>query len=126
MIAGIGTDLCEICRIEKSLNSPAFRRNVFGEEERAFLEGLSDRKRPESAAANFAAKEAFLKALGKGLGDLPLGDIQTLRRDSGEPYFALTGRAQAALQKKGLTAHLSLGHEAGLALAFVILERAAD
>ena len=62
--------------MEKSLASPAFLRRVFDEEERAFLLSLAPRKQPESAGANFAAKEAFLKACGTGIGGFALCEIQ--------------------------------------------------
>ena len=124
MIAGIGTDLCRIDRMEKSLSSPAFCRNIFSAEEWAHLETLGEKRRLESAAAAFAAKEAFLKALGLGLGGLAFGDICVLHEESGRPYFAPRGKAKDLLCERGLTAHLSLTHENGLALAFVLLERA--
>lgn len=126
MIYGIGTDLVRIERMEKSLASPAFLRRVFGEEERAFLLSLSPRKQPESAGANFAAKEAFLKACGIGIGGFSLCEIQVLRKESGAPYYALTGQAAAWLKQNRLTAHLSLSHDGGLAQAFTILEQTGD
>lgn len=126
MIYGIGTDLVRTERMEKSLASPAFLRRVFGEEERAFLLGLSPRKQPESAGANFAAKEAFLKACGTGIGGFALCEIQVLRKESGAPYYALTGQAAAWLEENRLTAHLSLSHDGGLAQAFTILEQTGD
>ena len=76
MIFGIGCDLCAISRMEKSLSGPhgaAFARRVFGPAERAALAlGQPDSpaltpRRAASAAADFAAKEAFLKAAGTGL-----------------------------------------------------------
>ena len=80
MLYGIGCDLCEVARMEKSLSGahgPAFVRRVFGPAEQAAL-GLGAEAEPwpagrasahkvASAAADFAAKEAFLKAAGTGL-----------------------------------------------------------
>ncbi len=123
MVFGIGTDLVRVDRMEKSLASPAFCRRVFGEEEQAFLAGLAARKRQESAAANFAAKEAFLKAAGRGIGGFALSDIQALRQESGAPRLAFGGTAAAWMEENGLSAHLTLSHDAGLALAFVVLEK---
>ena len=65
MIAGIGTDLTRIGRNQKSLENPGFLERVFGPQERALLRAAP--RRAERAAANFAAKEAFGKALGSGL-----------------------------------------------------------
>lgn len=73
MIVGIGTDLCRISRMEKALASPAFFHRVFGPEEQALLERRTGAGRLATAAANFAAKEAFLKAAGVGLGRLFAG-----------------------------------------------------
>ena len=122
MIAGVGADMVRVERMEKSLASEAFWQRVFGAEERAFLKKLSPARKAASAA-NFAAKEAFLKACGKGLGGFALAEIQVLREKSGAPYYALRGAAAAHLAEKGLHAALSLSHEAGLALAFAVLEK---
>ncbi len=78
----------------------------------------------ESAAADFAAKEAFLKAAGTGLSGFAMPQIEALRKPSGAPYYAFSGGAAAWMQKNGLTAQLSLTHENGLAAAFCILEKA--
>ena len=102
MIAGVGADMVRVERMEKSLASEAFWQRVFGAEERAFLEKLSPARKAASAAANFAAKEAFLKACGKGLGGFALAEIQVLREKSGAPYYALRGAAAAHLADKGL------------------------
>ena len=121
MIAGIGTDLCAVERITASLERPGFAARVFSEAERQLLDSLHGRRHAETAAANFAAKEAFLKAAGTGLGGFALADIGVLRAESGAPYFALTGGAERWLAEKRLTAHVSLTHEKGLAAAFVVL-----
>ena len=86
MIYGVGTDLVKIERMQKSIASPSFVKRVFGEKELVLLAGRAEKHRLESAAACFAAKEAFLKACGVGLGSMPLSDIQALRRESGAPY----------------------------------------
>ena len=96
------------------------------EENHAFLE-FPSRSANEgfarAAAACFAAKEAFLKAAGTGLGGFPLAELQALRKESGAPYYALEGSAAEWLQAQGLRAHLSLTHEAGLAAAMTVLEK---
>ena len=123
MIYGIGVDTAAIARLEKSMARPAFVQRVFGAQEQALLAGRG-RHAAASAAANFAAKEAFGKALGTGIFTaFSLPEVQVLRRENGAPYFAVSGQAAALLTEKGLTAHLSLTHESGLATAFVILEQ---
>ena len=130
MIYGIGCDLCGIDRMEKSLNGAhgaAFAARVFGPEERAKLQ-LPWQQAPsktlrQSAAANFAAKEAFLKAAGRGLGGFSLGEIQSLRLPSGAPYYLLCGNTAAWMEENGLTAHLAMTHEGDMAMAVCILEK---
>ena len=112
MIYGIGTDLCDVGRIEKSIARPVFLQHVYTPAEQA-----------ETAAANFAAKEAFLKACGTGLSGFSMAEIAALRQPSGAPYLEFTGKAARFMAQNHLQAHLSLTHEAGLAGAFVVLER---
>ena len=129
MILGIGIDLCAAARIEKSLGKPAFCDYVFAPAEQALLGSLGGKRRAETAAANFAAKEAFLKAAGTGLGGFALPELALLRAElallraaNGAPYFELSGRAAAWAKQRGLTVHVSLTHENGLASAVVVLE----
>lgn len=122
MILGIGIDLCAAARIEKSLGKPAFCDYVFAPAEQVLLGGLGGKRRAETAAANFAAKEAFLKAAGTGLGGFALPELALLRAANGAPYFELSGRAAAWVKQRGLTVHVSLTHENGLASAVVVLE----
>lgn len=70
MILGVGIDLCDAGRMEKSITRQSFLDHVFAPEEQALLAALGDKHRAETAAANFAAKEAFLKAAGTGPGRL--------------------------------------------------------
>ena len=122
MIFGIGTDLCAADRMAAKLQKPAFVQRVFSQAEQALLNERDGTHRAETAAA-FAAKEAFLKAAGTGLGGFALTDLTVLRKESGAPYFALTGPAAEWTAANTLTPHLSLTHENGLACAFVILEQ---
>ena len=123
MIVGIGTDLCRISRMEKALASPAFFHRVFGPEEQALLERRTGAGRLATAAANFAAKEAFLKAAGTGLREpFSLCEIEAVRLENGAPAYRFSGPAAAWVAEHGLRAHLSLSHEGGMALAFCTLE----
>lgn len=133
MLYGIGCDLCEIAHLEKSLSgphAPAFVRRVYGEAERAALglaepmpAGRGSAHRLASAAANFAAKEAFLKAAGTGLREpFSLCEIEAIRLESGAPAYRFSGRTADWVQAHRLTARLSLSHEGGMALAFCVLE----
>ena len=76
--------------------------------------------RPETMAANFAAKEAFAKALGTGVRGFALGEVAVLRDSLGAPYFALSGRAKELAVGRGLAFSVSLTHTDELAAAFVV------
>lgn len=123
MIYGIGTDLCDVGRIEKSIARPAFLQHVYTPAEQELIVAHTGKKQAETAAANFAAKEAFLKACGTGLSEFSMAEIAALRQPSGAPYLEFTGKAARFMAQNHLQAHLSLTHEAGLAGAFVVLER---
>ena len=134
MIYGIGCDLCSTARMAKSLggaHGPAFAARVFGPSEREAL-GLTGSipdplsvHRAASAAADFAAKEAFLKAAGTGLREpFSLCEIEVLRLPSGAPVYRFSGRTAAWVEEHHVTARLSLSHDGGMALAFCVLEQA--
>lgn len=125
MILGTGTDLCDSRRIARLLTrfEARFPDRVFTPTERA----LCDRRTPEARilcyAKRFAAKEAFLKALGTGLvRGIAWQDMAITRAPSGQP--ALTApRLLAARGWDGAHVHLSLSDEPPYALAFVVISR---
>lgn len=123
MVYGIGIDCVQVARMEKSLQNPRFLQRVFAPEEQQLIDGKGQGRRLQTAAANFAAKEAFMKAAGAGLGAFALQDIAALRRQSGQPYFALAGTARQFCEQNGLVAHLSLSHDGGVAVAMAVLEQ---
>jgi holo-[acyl-carrier protein] synthase len=96
-ILGTGVDVEEVARLESALEHPRtggrFRARVFTAGEQAYCEGQG-RGRFESYAARFAAKEATMKALGRGWGgDIGWRDIEVVREDGGRPALALSGPA---------------------------------
>lgn len=113
-----GIDLIEISRIEKSLENPRFLTRVFSVEEAALFRERG--YRAETIAANFAAKEAFSKALGTGVRGFWLSDISVLRDQLGRPYFRFMGNAQKLVEQAGLSFSVSLTHTRTTAAAFVI------
>ena len=129
MIVGLGSDLCNIERIEKSLErfGMRFEQRVFTEIERA-----KAARRPFTKAGTyakrFAAKEAFSKAVGTGFkAGVFMKDIGVVNASSGAPTLALTGGARArldALIPEGHAAniHLTLTDDHPWAQAFVIIE----
>jgi holo-[acyl-carrier protein] synthase len=128
MIIGIGSDLCDIRRIEKSIErfGDRFTHRIFTQGERA----RSDRRaaRAPSYARRFAAKEACAKALGTGLSQgVFWRDMEVVNLPSGKPTLRLTGGALEHLQTlipDGCEAmiHVSLTDDPPLAQAFVVIE----
>ncbi|MDR3510908.1 MAG: holo-ACP synthase [Caulobacteraceae bacterium] len=128
MIVGIGSDLCDIRRIEQTLErfGERFTNRVYTELERARSERKTDRA--ASYAKRFAAKEACAKALGTGLKrGVFWRDMGVVNLRSGQPTMALTGgaaRRLAQIVPAGMRAaiHLSLTDDHPYAQAFVIIE----
>lgn len=128
MIIGIGSDLIDIRRIEKSLERHAerFIRRVYTDLEQARSEGR--RARAASYAKRFAAKEACAKALGTGIAQgVYWRDMGVANLPSGKPTMVLTGGAAAQLGKllpagHQAVVHLTITDDYPLAQAFVIIE----
>ncbi|MBQ7283446.1 MAG: holo-ACP synthase [Oscillospiraceae bacterium] len=119
---GIGVDIVSIDRIEKSLEKQSFLKRVFGAGEIALF--VTENKiKTNSLAANFAAKEAFSKALGTGVRGFDFDEVQILRDSLGAPYFEFCGRAKEIVQSKNLSCKVSLSHEKDKAIAFVVIEQ---
>ena len=125
MILGLGSDLCNIERIQASLDrfGDRFETRVFTDVERA-----KAARRPFTKAGTlakrFAAKEAFGKALGIGVA-APATLINTaVAHDAlGKPFFQYAPELAEQLARQGLVAHLSISDEVEFATAFVILEQ---
>ncbi|MRG61283.1 holo-ACP synthase [Agromyces sp. CFH 90414] len=119
MIAGIGVDVVDIARFERSLaRTPRLIERLFAESER----GRSAR----SLAARFAAKEALIKALG-GASVIRWHDMRIVQSTEGDPDFALSGALAEHVAALGISrVHLSMSHDAGIASAFVVLERSGE
>lgn len=117
MIVGIGVDLVDIPRFERTIErTPRLVERLFSDAERVL--------KPHSLAARYAAKEALIKALG-GSDGVHWTEIEIASEASGRPVFSLCGSTAAVIAERGITAlHLSLSHDAGLATAYVIAESA--
>ncbi|MBV8568938.1 MAG: holo-ACP synthase [Methylobacteriaceae bacterium] len=128
MIIGLGTDICDIRRIEEMLQryGERFTQRCFTEVEQR----KSDRRasRAASYARRFAAKEACAKALGTGLrAGVFWRDMGVVNLRSGQPTIELTGGAAARLAaltpaRHRVLVHVTLTDEYPLAQAFVIIE----
>jgi holo-[acyl-carrier protein] synthase len=116
VIAGIGVDVVDLARFERSLaRTPALRDRLFTEAER----GLP----VHSLAARFAAKEALIKALGGSEG-VRWHDLEIVSDEERNPAFVLRNVVERQVLERGIAhIHVSMSHDAGIATAFVVLER---
>lgn len=127
MIIGVGIDMVEVARVQRSLENPKigrrFRERVYTEKEIAYCE-KRERHKYESYAGRFAAKEAGMKALGQGWG-AKVGwlDIEVLPLVSGEPVVVLHNKASSLAQELGIQ-HIavSITHTKLYAMATLIAE----
>jgi holo-[acyl-carrier protein] synthase len=120
MIQGVGTDLCRIERIARAMENPRFAARIYTPAERARMENLGPERRAERAAGLFAAKEAVAKALGTGFSGFGFADVEILADGNGRPVVSLHGGAAALAPEAAI--HLSITHDAGLAMAFAVIE----
>jgi phosphopantetheine--protein transferase-like protein len=122
MIIGIGVDMVRVERIQKAIeNNDHFRDRVFTPDEQAYCQRYATPW--EKYAARFAAKEAFMKVVGKGLSACSFQDIEVLNKESGEPYYRFGPGADELLQSLNIrTVSLSMSHDGGTAIAFAVGE----
>jgi len=122
MIRGIGTDIVDVARIERSIKKDnRFKDLVFSPAEIAYCERS---KNFQSYAGKFAAKEAFMKALGTGWrGEMALHEIEVCNDDFGKPYLNILGKTKKWIKMDNKwMIHLSVSHTQSQAVAFVIIE----
>jgi holo-[acyl-carrier protein] synthase len=119
-VIGIGNDLVDIDRFRRALErTPGLRDRLFTEAERSYAEARADPT--ERYAVRFAAKEAVMKALGVGLGEIALRDIEVQRADSGAPQLVLHGTALELAAARGVRRWLiTLSHSDTVAQAIVV------
>jgi holo-[acyl-carrier protein] synthase len=124
VILGVGTDLCEIGRVQRALerHGERFARKILVESE---LDRFRRHRRPAAfLAKRFAAKEAFSKATGTGI-HFPVNwqNVWVENARSGKPVLRFSTPLEELLRERGITAaHLSITDEVGMACAFVVLE----
>lgn len=122
MMLGIGCDIVDVSRIKKAIANERFVNRVFAEKEIAYCAERGEQA-AQSFAARFAAKEAFLKALGTGLRDGKLADICVVNDELGKPELLLSGIFGEMVEAKGIKhLHLTLSHTKDVATAYVVLE----
>jgi holo-[acyl-carrier-protein] synthase len=127
-IHGIGTDVCDIRRIQAVLDrrGDRFAEKVLGPSEWRVWQARSARSATRGLAylaTRFSAKEAFSKAIGLGL-RMPMTwrACETLNHPSGQPYIRLHGVLAEWFEARQLVAHVTLSDETDTAVSFVVVE----
>jgi holo-[acyl-carrier protein] synthase len=124
----LGTDVVETERIGRLMRrfGDIFLRRIFGADEISYCMRMANPA--VGFAARFAAKEAFAKAVGTGIGrHVGWLDVSVGKRDSGEPFLLLSKRAEEELKARGYSlAKVSIAHTKTLAQAVVVLIKLND
>lgn len=129
MIFGIGSDICDIRRIEATFERQGerFAQKVLGDEELATWRRRSARwptRGLRYLATRFSAKEAFSKAIGLGI-RTPMAwrRCEILNLPSGQPVIVLNGELKTWFEAQGLRAHVTVTDETDYAASFVVVEK---
>ena len=117
MIYGIGVDMVSISRIDKACKKESFLKHVFSCKEIELYRGNTSK-----FAANFAAKEAFSKALGTGVRGFGMKEVELFRDDMGKPYYSFSGKAEKIVSAKNLRSYVSVTDEEDSVVVFTVLE----
>lgn len=117
---GIGTDMVEVDRFRVSLErTPTLRTKLFTAAEREYADRANDSA--ERFAARFAAKEAVMKAMSVGIGEVAMADIEVIRAESGQPSILLHGAAETLAQSLGIEQWLlTMTHTSSMAQATAV------
>ena len=122
MIFGHGIDIVAVTRIKEALEaSESFKTRVFTNKEIEYCH--AQKNKIPSFAGRFAAKEAFVKALGTGFTEgINWNDVEVINNENGKPHIELHNEAKGIFEKKKMTSILiSISHEKEYAVASVIL-----
>ena len=121
MIVGIGNDIIEIERVEKAILKEGFKNKVYTQKE---LENIEKRgNRTETYAGIFSTKEAISKAIGTGVREFSLTDLEILNDDLGKPYVVVSEKLDKILKnkKEDYQIEISISHSKKYATAIAII-----
>ena len=121
MIVGIGNDIIEIERIEKAISKEGFKNKIYTQRE---LENIKKRgNRAETYAGVFSAKEAISKAIGTGVREFSLTDLEILHEDLGKPYVVISEKLDKIIKskKEDYQIEISISHSKKYAIAMAII-----
>ncbi len=121
MIVGIGNDIIEIERVEKAISKEGFIAKVYTQRE---IENIVKRgNRAETYAGIFSAKEAISKAIGTGVREFALTDLEILNDDLGKPYVIVSDKLNKIIQRKkeNYQIEIAISHSKKYATAMAII-----
>ena len=121
MIVGIGNDIIEIERVEKAISKEGFIDKVYTQRE---IENIVKRgNRTETYAGIFSAKEAISKAIGTGVREFALTDLEILNDDLGKPYVIVSDKLNKIIQRKkeNYQIEIAISHSKKYATAMAII-----
>ena len=121
MIVGIGNDIIEIERIEKAISKEGFKDKIYTQRE---MENIKKRgNRAETYAGVFSAKEAISKAIGTGVREFSLTDLEILNDDLGKPYVVVSEKLDKIIKskKEDYQIEISISHSKKYATAMAII-----
>ena len=121
MIGGIGNDIIEIERIEKAISKEGFKDKIYTQRE---LENIKKRgNRAETYAGVFSAKEAISKAIGTGVREFSLTNLEILNDDLGKPYVVVSEKLDKIIKskKEDYQIEISISHSKKYAIAMAII-----
>ena len=121
MIVGIGNDIIEIERVEKAISKEGFIAKVYTQRE---IENIVKRgNRTETYAGIFSAKEAISKAIGTGVREFALTDLEILNDDLGKPYVIVSDKLNKIIQRKkeNYQIEIAISHSKKYATAIAII-----
>ena len=121
MIIGIGNDIIEIERIEKAISKEDFKNKIYTQRELKNIEKRGNRT--ETYAGIFSAKEAISKAIGTGVREFSLTDLEILNDDLGKPYVVVSEKLDKILKtkKEDYQIEISISHSKEYATAMAII-----
>lgn len=121
MIVGIGNDIIEIERIEKAISKEGFKDKIYTQRE---LENIKKRgNRAETYAGVFSAKEAISKAIGTGVREFSLTNLEILNDDLGKPYVVVSEKLDKIIKskKEDYQIEISISHSKKYVIAMAII-----
>jgi len=124
MIVGIGLDLQPVATIAESIQRQSFLKKVFTPAEIQLCQ-RQPRRMAEHFAGKYAAKEAYMKAIGAGIRQgVWFTHIEILNRETGAPYVVTHQAAKSLTDDLGVqTTHITISHTSDVAVGLIILEK---